>query len=74
MTKLICKHCGCETSTVICSNCGINVVWYNKYGQLNDDIESGELDLLSYLNKDSTEKPKIEEVVKEVFNPDGSGD
>lgn len=29
---MICKHCGKETANVICDNCGINVVWYNKYG------------------------------------------
>ena len=38
---MICKKCGHETSTVICENCGINVVWYNKYGILNkvDDTD-----------------------------------
>lgn len=36
---MICKHCGKETTNVICDNCGINVVWYNKYG-IQNDIEN----------------------------------
>lgn len=38
---MICKHCGKETANVICDNCGINVVWYNKYG-VNASNESYE--------------------------------
>lgn len=68
---MICKNCGHETSYVICDNCGVNVVWFNKYGRLGNEV--GELDLLSNLT-DKEEKDKIEEVIEEIFVPDGSGD
>lgn len=72
---MICKNCGKDTAYVICENCGVNVVWYNKYGQLHDEENPGELNLLSYLNnKDNESKMKIDDFVQEVFNPDGSGD
>jgi primosomal protein N' len=40
---MICKKCGNETSTVICETCGINVIWYNKYGikNIKKDIDDG---------------------------------
>jgi hypothetical protein len=40
---MICKHCGKETANVICDNCGINAVWYNKYGYQHDIDNPGEL-------------------------------
>ena len=40
---MICKHCGKETSKVICEHCGMNVVWYNKYGYQHDIENPGEL-------------------------------
>lgn len=38
---MICKNCGGETSNVFCDHCGINVVWFNKYGILQN-IETPE--------------------------------
>lgn len=68
---MICRRCGEETSNVICSNCGVNVVWYNKYGYKifeNDSKEDKCFDLLPDSIYD------IEEKLKEIFVPDGSGD
>lgn len=66
VVKLICKHCGKETSTVICEHCGINVVWYNKYG-IQHDIENQD-ELAQYDIFIPDEDVSIEEVVTEVFN------
>ena len=63
---MICKHCGKETSTVICEHCGINVVWYNKYGVQHDTDNPGELS--QYNMFIPNEDVSIEEVVTEVFN------
>ena len=67
---MICKNCGGETSTVFCEHCGINVVWYNKYGILQN-IETPEEFIDT--NEDSESKD-IENLIHEVFIPDGSGD
>lgn len=67
---MICKNCGGETSTVFCEHCGINVVWYNKYGILQN-IETPEEFIDT--NEDSESKD-IEKLIDEVFIPDGSGD
>ena len=67
---MICKNCGGETSTVFCEHCGINVVWYNKYGILQN-IETPEEFIDT--NEDSESKD-IENLIDEVFIPDGSGD
>lgn len=40
---MICKHCWKETAKVICEHCGMNVVWYNKYGYQYDIENPGEL-------------------------------
>lgn len=42
---MICQVCSNDTSTVICSKCGTNVIWYNKYGKTNSnnsDINSND--------------------------------
>ena len=67
---MICKNCGGETSTVFCEHCGINVVWYNKYGILQN-IETPE----EFIDTDEdSESNDIENLIDEVFIPDGSGD
>ena len=68
---MICKHCGKETSYVICTNCGVNVVWYNKYGEQHDTDNPGELaqyDMFIPQNDADIEQDLID------FVPDGSGD
>lgn len=67
---MICKNCGGETANVFCDHCGINVVWYNKYGILQN-IETPEEFIDT--NEDS-ESGDIENLIDEVFIPDGSGD
>ena len=73
---MTCKHCGNETSTVICEVCGINVVWYNKYGVQHDIDNPGELAQYDRFipDKEEDKEADIEQVLKEVFVPDGSGD
>ena len=67
---MICKNCGGETSTVFCEHCGINVVWFNKYGILQN-IETPE----EFIDTDEDSESKdIENLIDEVFIPDGSGD
>lgn len=74
---MICKNCGNETSTVICEKCGVNVVWFNKYGDLHDEYNPGELELYSRLlaeNSNQYDHSSIEDIAEELFIPDGSGD
>lgn len=67
---MICKRCGSETSNVICVNCGVNVVWFNKYGY-NRTI----YDLVDCTEEEfEKENKSVEDTLKEVFIPDGSGD
>ena len=68
---MICKKCGKETSNVFCDNCGINVVWYNKYGY-KQDIPTIHKDLDIYY--DLEPEDSIEDVLADIFIPDGSGD
>ena len=65
---MICKKCGKETSNVFCDNCGINVVWYNKYGYKQEEFKI-QKDLDIYNDVDS-----IEDIITDIFVPDGSGD
>jgi len=65
VVKLICKNCGSETANVICDHCGINVVWYNKWGILHDQENPGELS--QYTTFVPSEEDSIEEVVTEIF-------
>ena len=68
---MICKKCGKETSNVYCDNCGINVVWYNKYGYKQDDFSiHKDLDIYYDINSNNS----IESVIQDIFIPDGSGD
>lgn len=60
------------TSTVICQNCGENVVWYNKFGKM-DNTDS----IITANEIEETES--IEDVLHEIFKDedyieDGSGD
>ena len=67
---MICKNCGGETANVFCDHCGINVVWYNKYGILQN-IETPE----EFIDtSEDSESKDIENLIDEVFIPDGSGD
>ena len=74
---MICKHCGKETSYVICDNCGVNVIWYNKYGVLHDIENPGEVELFKNLHTDEKSSMTIEQFLDKAFEefvPDGSGD
>ena len=74
---MICKHCGKETSYVICDNCGVNVIWYNKYGFEHDKENPGEIELFDTLSKDTKSEMTIEAFLNKAFEtyvPDGSGD
>ena len=68
---MICKKCGKETSNVFCDNCGINVVWYNKYGILQNIDNAKEINELNTTINNGSES--IEDVL-DIFIPDGSGD
>lgn len=70
---MICKHCGKETANVICDHCGINVVWYNKYGYQYD---SGEIDVDNVSDYIAEDKHinDVENTLIDIFVPDGSGD
>lgn len=68
---MICKHCGKETANVICDHCGTNVIWYNKYGTIEDDFDSEKSNLY---NKITNNSETIEHIIDEIFVPDGSGD
>lgn len=67
---MICKHCGKETANVICDNCGMNVVWYNKWGIKHDTDNPGEL---AQYNMFIPQDVDIEQDLDD-FIPDGSGD
>ena len=51
-------------------------MWYNKYGVQHDIDNPGELAQYDRFipNKDEDKEADIEQVLKEVFVPDGSGD
>lgn len=68
---MICKNCGGETSTVFCEHCGINVVWYNKYGILQSETEPEKITDSESGNDISD---NIDDLLSEMFIPDGSGD
>ena len=68
---MVCKNCGGETSTVFCEHCGINVVWYNKYGILQNETEPEKLTDAESGNDISG---SIDDILSEMFIPDGSGD
>ena len=60
---MICKHCGKETANVICDHCGMNVVWFNKYGNILFDKDSNKLfyayaieDVIDYLKNSYPKK------------------
>ena len=68
---MICKHCGKETANVICDNCGMNVIWYNKWGIKHDADNPGELAQYDmFIPQDDVD---IEQDLID-FVPDGSGD
>ena len=68
---MICKNCGGETSTVFCEHCGINVVWYNKYGILQNETDPEKITDAESGNDISD---NIDDLLSEMFIPDGSGD
>lgn len=68
---MICKNCGGETSTVFCEHCGINVVWYNKYGILQNETEP---EKITDAESGSDISGSIDDILSEMFIPDGSGD
>ena len=74
---MICKHCGKQTSYVICDHCGVNVIWYNKYGVKHDKENPGEIELFDNLCTDTECNMTIEQFLDKTFedyDPDGSGD
>ena len=58
---MICKHCGQETANVICDNCGVNVIWYNKYGFQHDIDNPGELAQYDIFIKENKEVKEDEQ-------------
>lgn len=68
---MICKNCGGETANVFCDHCGINVVWYNKYGILQNETEPEKITDAESGNDISG---NIDDILSEMFVPDGSGD
>ena len=68
---MVCKNCGGETSTVFCEHCGINVVWFNKYGILQNETEQEKITDAESGNDISD---NIDDILSEMFIPDGSGD
>lgn len=68
---MICKNCGGETANVFCDHCGINVVWYNKYGILQKETEPEKITDAESGNDISD---NIDDMLSEMFVPDGSGD
>jgi uncharacterized protein YegJ (DUF2314 family) len=68
---MICKNCGGETSTVFCEHCGINVVWYNKYGILQNETEP---EKITDAESENDISDNIDDILSEMFIPDGSGD
>lgn len=68
---MICKNCGLETANVFCDHCGINVVWYNKYGILQNEYDS-ETSIDADIEEDSS--VSIDTLISDIFVPDGSGD
>lgn len=68
---MICKNCGGETSTVLCEHCGINVVWYNKYGILQNETEP---EKITDSESGDDISDNIDDILSEMFIPDGSGD
>ena len=71
LSFMICKHCGEETSTVFCEHCGINVVWYNKYGILQNESDPEKV-----IDEESGEdiSDNMDDILSDIFIPDGSGD
>lgn len=68
---MVCKNCGGETSTVFCEHCGINVVWFNKYGILQKESNP---EILVDADTDEDASESIDDLISDVFVPDGSGD
>lgn len=68
---MICKNCGGETANVFCDHCGINVVWFNKYGILQKEAEPEKITDAESGNDISD---NIDDMLSEMFVPDGSGD
>ena len=68
---MVCKNCGGETSTVFCEHCGINVVWYNKYGILQNESNP---EILVDADTEEDASASIDDLISDIFVPDGSGD
>lgn len=68
---MICKNCGGETANVFCDHCGINVVWYNKYGILQKETEP---EKIADAESGNDISDNIADMLSEMFVPDGSGD
>lgn len=65
---MICKNCGHDTTYVICEHCGMNVVWYNRYGCQHDLPVDDLSDIKDFLTSifDNT----VEELLDNMFIPD----
>lgn len=68
---MVCKNCGGETSTVFCEHCGINVVWFNKYGILQNESNP---EILVDADTEEDASASIDDLISDIFVPDGSGD
>lgn len=51
----------------------MNVVWYNKYG-CQHDLPAEDLFNMRYVDTQKKDEENIENVIEEIFVPDGSGD
>ena len=68
---MICKNCGMETANVFCDHCGINVVWFNKYGILQNESNP---ETLVDADTEEDASASIDTLISDIFVPDGSGD
>lgn len=68
---MICKNCGMKTASVYCEHCGINVVWYNKYGILQKESNP---ETLVDADTEEDASASIDDLISDIFVPDGSGD
>ena len=68
---MICKNCGMETANVFCDHCGINVVWFNKYGILQKESNP---ETLVDADTEEDASASTNDLISDIFVPDGSGD
>lgn len=60
---MICPKCGENTSFVVCTNCGVNVVWYKKYGNYIDPVNCND----NKFNNTRSDSFSIEDELNNLF-------